>query len=175
MPIAGFAPQIYALLALYPLFESRSSMNSLVHLLNPLNLRATFLGVTQSTYRELHRDAGALLGTPSISVVSTCRDVAELVPHRTHMIYRLLDGRETDLLLPTLSKESSDKHSNFSSFEYWYGVWSGAAVDKRAENTIVATAAMAMMTAASAENESHAQFFERAEELWRNRHNRVAA
>ncbi|KAB2664276.1 glycosyl transferase family protein [Brucella tritici] len=175
MPIAGFAPQIYALLALYPLFESRSSMNSLVHLLNPLNLGATFLGVTQSAYRELHRDAGALLGTPSISVVSTCRDVAELVPHRTHMIYRLLDGRETDLLLPTLSKESSDKHSNFSSFEYWYGVWSGAAVDKRAENTIVATAAMAMMTAASAENESHAQFFERAEELWRNRHNRVAA
>jgi len=48
-------------------------------------------------------------------------------------------------------------------------------VDKRAENTIVATAAMAMMTAVSAENESHAQFFERAEELWRNRHNRAVA
>ncbi|WP_139974438.1 glycosyl transferase family protein [Ochrobactrum sp. CGA5] len=174
MPIAGFAPQIYSLLALYPLFESRSSMNSLVHLLNPLNLRATFLGVTQSTYRELHRDTGALLGTPSISVVSTSRDVAELVPNRTHTIYRLLDGREADLLLPTLSKESGDKHSSFSSFEYWYGVWSGAAVDKRAENTIVATAAVAMMTAASAENQSHTQFFERAEELWRNRHSRAA-
>ncbi|ERL99687.1 nodulation protein NodD [Brucella intermedia 229E] len=143
MPMAGFAPQIHALMALYPpLFESRSSMNSLVHLLNPMNLKASFLGVTQPAYRKLHRDAGALLGLPSISVVSTSRDVAELVPHRAHTVHRLLDGREIDLLLPTLSRESGDKHSNFSSFEYWYGVWSGAAVDKRAENTIVATAAM---------------------------------
>src|SRR5690606_34524258 len=170
MPMVGFAPQIHALMALYPLFESRSSMNSLVHLLNPMNLKASFLGVTQPAYRKLHRDAGALLGLPSISVVSTSRDVAELVPHRAHTIHRLLDGREIDLLLPTLSRESGDKHSNFSSFEYWYGVWSGAAVDKRAENTIVATAAMAMMTAASADNESHALFFEKAEELWCNRH-----
>jgi len=174
MPMAGFAPQIHALMALYPLFESRSSMNSLVHLLNPMNLKASFLGVTQPAYRKLHRDAGALLGLPSISVVSTSRDVAELVPHRAHTIHRLLDGREIDLLLPTLSRESGDKHSNFSSFEYWYGVWSGAAVDKRAENTIVATAAMGMMTAASADNESYTLFFDKAGELWRNRHSPTA-
>lgn len=173
MPVAGFAPQIYALLALYPLFESRSSMNSLVHLLNPMGLKAAFMGVTQPAYRELHRDAAALLDMPSISVVSTSRDVAELVPHRTHTIHRLLDGRKTDLLLPTLSKESSDKHSSFSSFEYWYSIWSGAAADKRAENTVIATAALAMMTAASADNESYAQFFEKAEELWRARHARA--
>ncbi|WP_286167847.1 glycosyl transferase family protein [Ochrobactrum sp. MC-1LL] len=175
MPMVGFAPQIHALMALYPLFESRSSMNSLVHLLNPMNLKASFLGVTQPAYRKLHRDAGALLGFPSISVVSTSRDVAELVPHRAHTIHRLLDGRETDLLLPTLSRESGDKHSNFSSFEYWHGVWSGAAVDKRAENTIVATAAMGMMTAISADNESYALFFEKAGELWRNRHSQTAS
>ena len=175
MPMVAFAPQIHALMALYPLFESRSSMNSVVHLLNPMNLKASFLGVTQPTYRKLHRDAGALLGWSSISVVSTSRDVAELVPHRAHTIHRLVDGRETDLLLPTLSRESGGKHSNFSSFEYWYGVWSGAAVDKRAENTIVATAAMGMMTAASADDESYALFFGKAEELWRNRHSRTAA
>lgn len=174
MPLAGFAPQIYALLALYPLFESRSSMNSLVHLINPMGLKASFLGVTQPAYRELHRDASALLDMQSVSVVSTSRDVAELVPHRSHTIYRLLYGRESNLVLPTLSKESSDKHSSLSSFEFWYGVWSGAAVDKRAENTIIASAAMAMMTAVAAENESYGHFVERAAELWRNRHARVA-
>ena len=170
MPVAGFAPQIYALLALYPLFESRSSMNSLVHLLNPMGLGASFLGVTQPTYRELHRDAATLLGMPSISVVSTSRDVAELVPHRTHTIYRLLDNHETELLIPTLSRESGDRHSSFSSFEYWYGVWSGAVVDKRAENTVIATAALAMMTAISADNKSYAHFLEKAGALWRDRH-----
>ncbi|MBC2885565.1 glycosyl transferase family protein [Ochrobactrum sp. CM-21-5] len=170
MPLAGFAPQIHALLALYPLFESRSSMNSLVHLLNPMSLKASFLGVTQPAYRELHRDAAALLGMTSLSVVSTSRDVAELVPHRGHTIYRLLDGREADLLLPTLSKESGEKHSSLSSFEYWHAVWAGAAIDKRAEYTIIATAAMALMTALSADNDSYDEFYRKAEGLWRARH-----
>lgn len=175
MPLAGFAPQIQALLALYPLFESRSPMNSLVHLLNPMRLNASFLGVTQPTYRELHRHAGGILGTASMSVVSSSRDVAELVPHRTHTIYRLVDGRETNLLLPTLSKDRSDKHSSFSSFEFWYGVWSGTAMDKKAENTIIASAAMAMMTATSADDKSYAQFLDKAAQLWRVRHSHRAA
>lgn len=44
MPVAGFAPQVHALLALYPLFDSRSSINSLAHLLNPMGLPASSLG-----------------------------------------------------------------------------------------------------------------------------------
>lgn len=170
MPVAGFAPQVEALLSLYSLFESRSPINSLVHLLNPLGLKASFLGVSQPAYRELHRDAGALLDMESVSVVSTSRDVAELVPQHKHTIYRYMNGQSSELLLPTLSKESGEKHSSLSSFEYWYGVWTGTATDKRAENTVIATAAMAMMTAMSAENESYATFHRKAEELWHGRH-----
>lgn len=170
MPVAGFAPQVNALLSLYSLFESRSPINSLVHLLNPLSLKASFLGVSQPAYRELHRDVGALLNMQSLSVVSTSRDVAELVPQHRHTIYRYMNGQPSELLLPTLSKENGEKHSSLSSFEYWYGVWAGTAVDKRAENTVIATAAMAMMTAVSAENDSYAIFRRRAEELWQSRY-----
>lgn len=172
MPVGGFAPQIYRLLALYPLFESRSSINSLAHLLNPLGLPASLVGVSQPTYRELHRDAGALLERPSVSAVSTSRDVAELVPNRTHTIHRLIAGKESDLRLPILSKAGTEKHASLSSFEYWYAVWSGAAVDRRAEYTIIATAAMALMTVLSADDDSYSQFYRKAEELWRSRHGR---
>ncbi len=176
MPVGGFAPQAYALLALYPLFESRSSINSLVHLLNPMGLRASFLGVTQPAYRELHRDAAALLDMQSLSVVSTSRDVAELVPHRTHTIHRLVNGERADMLLPTLSRESGgERHASLSTFEYWLSVWNGTAVDKRAEYTIVATAAMALMTVLSANNDNYNEFYRQADELWRFRHQRSAA
>jgi anthranilate phosphoribosyltransferase len=170
MPMPGFAPQVQALLALYPLFESRSPVNSLVHLLNPMGLKSSFLGVSQPAYRELHRDAAVLLDMQSVSVVSTSRDVAELVPHRKHTIYRYVQGQSSALQLPTLSKESSDKHSSLSSFEYWHGVWTGAAIDKRAEGTVIATAAMAMMTASAAGNDSYDAFHQKAADLWRNRH-----
>lgn len=172
MPLAGFAPQIHALLALYPLFESRSSINSLVHLLNPMRLSASFLGVTQPAYRELHRDAAALLERQSVSVVSTSRDVAELVPHRPHTIHRLINGEKTDLLLPTLSKADGDSHVGLSTFEYWQAVWSGAATDQRAQCTIIATAALALMTVQGADDGSYAQFYSKAENLWRHRHQR---
>ncbi|MBV2143207.1 glycosyl transferase family protein [Falsochrobactrum sp. TDYN1] len=174
MPLAGFAPQIHALLALYPLFESRSPINSLVHLLNPMQMPASFLGVTQPAYRELHRDAAGLLGWHSVSVVSTSRDVAELVPHRPHTIHRLVDGQKTNLMLPSLSKAVSDKHASLSAFEYWHAIWSGTAADKRATHTIIATAAMALMTVLGADDESYGQFYARAEELWCRRHQRAA-
>lgn len=170
MPMAGFAPQVQALLALYPLFESRSPVNSLVHLLNPMGLKSSFLGVSQPAYRELHRDAAVLLDMQSVSVVSTSRDVAELVPHRRHTIYRYVHGQSSALQLPTLSKESSDKHSSLSSFEYWRSVWTGAAIDKRAESTVIATAAMAMMTATAADNDSYDAFHQKAADMWRSRH-----
>jgi anthranilate phosphoribosyltransferase len=170
MPLAGFAPQVHALLALYPLFHSRSSINSLAHLLNPMQLSTSVLGVTQPTYRELHRDAAALLDLKSVSVVSTSRDVAELVPHHAHTVYRWLGEQKTDLTLPTLSKAGTDKHSSLTSFEYWLAVWSGAAVDERAELTIIASTAMALMTVLAADNDSYGQFYKKAEELWKTRH-----
>ncbi|MCX2696633.1 glycosyl transferase family protein [Ochrobactrum chromiisoli] len=170
MPLAGFAPQVHGLLALYPLFHSRSSINSLAHLLNPMQLSASFLGVTQPAYRELHRDAAALLDWQSVSAVSTSRDVAELVPFHAHTIYRWVDGQKSDMTLPTLSKATTDKHASLTTFEYWLAVWSGAAVDERAELTVIASAAMALMTVLGADNESYGQFHKKAEELWRARH-----
>ncbi|WP_343315599.1 glycosyl transferase family protein [Brucella sp. BE17] len=170
MPLASFAPQVNALLSLYPLFESRSSMNSVVHLLNPLNLNASFLGVSQPAYRDLHRDAGILLDMHSISVVSTSRDVAELTPQHNHIIYRHMHGQSSELFLPMLSKENGDKHASLSSFEHWHAVWLGTTVDKRAENTVIASAAMAMMTSAMADNDSYPAFHDKAAHLWRSRH-----
>jgi hypothetical protein len=49
-------------------------------------------------------------------------------------------------------------------------VWTGAAIDKRAEGTVIATAAMAMMTASAAGNDSYDAFHQKAADLWRNRH-----
>lgn len=135
-----------------------------------MGLSASFLGVTQPAYRELHRDAGALLDCPSVSVVSTSRDVAELVPHHAHTIHRWFGSQKSELMLPTLSKAGTDKHASLTTFEYWLAVWSGAATDERAELTVIASTAMALMTVLAADNDSYGQFYKKAEELWKARH-----
>lgn len=169
LPLGGFAPQLQALLALYPLFHSRSSINSVVPLLNPLDARASLLGVSQSAYRTLHRDAAILLGQTDLSVSANNRDVAELAPHRMQTIYRLLRSEACDLVIASQTGGRAEKRVHLSSFEYWQAVWTGAAIDERASRTIIGTAALALLTARSAPNDHYAACYAEAELLWKQR------
>jgi len=173
MPLAGFAPRIQALLSLYSLFEARSSINSAVHLLNPLSARASFLGVAQPAYRELHRDTAVLLGHTDLSVVANSRDVAEWIPFRAMTMHRLVEGRPSDLLMRAQPEPRTRGVNGLTSLEYWMAVWSGAARDARAVEIILSTAALALMTADKAPNERFPAYRRRAEALWDGRRRRT--
>lgn len=169
MPLAGFAPGVQALLSLYSLFEARSSINSAVHLLDPLSARALFLGVTQPAYRELHRDAAALLGHTDLSIIASSRDVAEWIPFRAMTMHRLVEGQPSDLLSRARPEPRAGGVNGLTSLEYWMAVWSGAARDARAVEIIVSTAALALMTLEKAPNERLPAYRRRVKALWDNR------
>lgn len=170
MPLAGFASRLQALMSLYPLFESRSSINSAVHLLNPIRARTMLLGVSQPAYRELHRDTASLLGHGDLSIVASSRDVAEGNPFRAMTLHRLVAGRPVDLLTKAQAEPSFQGVGGLTSLEYWMAVWSGAARDARAVEIIVLTAALALMTIRQAPNDELASYRRQAGELWDRRH-----
>ncbi|CAM5495569.1 Anthranilate phosphoribosyltransferase [Mycolicibacterium aubagnense] len=170
MPLAGFAARLQGLMSLYPLFESRSSVNSAVHLLNPLAARTILLGVSQPAYRELHRDTALLLGHGDLSIVASSRDVAECNPFRAMTMHRLVKGRPVDLVTPAQSEPLSQGIGGLTSLEYWMAVWSGAARDARATEIIILSAALALMTIRRAANEELTSYRRLAVELWDRRH-----
>lgn len=169
LPLASFSPKLHGLLALYPLFESRSSANVAVHLLDPLGAKASFLGVAQPAYRDIHRDTALLLGARDLSIIGSSRDVAEWQPYRPTTIFRLAQGESFDLSLRSLPEPRAQTRVGLTSAEYWRAVWTGAAQDPRAARIVTATAALALMTVCGAGQEAFEPWHARAETLWHNR------
>ncbi|WEX11032.1 glycosyl transferase family protein [Chelativorans sp. AA-79] len=169
LPVGSFAPQIRALLALYSMFEIRSPLNMLVHLLNPLGASASLLGVSNPSYPAQHRDAAQILGWRQLAILGTRRDVAQATPFRMTPVYRLVDGVCSDGVIPSRRDPGGQARTALSSLEYWDSMWHGRVRDERAREIIVATTAAALQVLSGSGEDRRAAAVETADALWRNR------
>lgn len=169
IPLAALSSQIYGLLSLYGLLETRSPVNSLMPLLNPLGASSILMGVVRPAYRELHRDAGALLGYENLTIFGTSRDAAEATPFRASVLLRLVDGKAEDIFLPSRPEPRPYPLSGMTSLEYWRAVWTGAVHDERASEIITTTAATALLTLTGGGTDQYERCRAQAVDLWRAR------
>jgi anthranilate phosphoribosyltransferase len=166
IPVAVLSSQIYRLLSLYSVLETRSSINSLMPLLNPFLASACMMGVVRPAYRELHRDAGALLGCRNMTILGGSRDAAEATPFRSSTLLRLVDGTAEDLFVLARPEPKAYPLTGMTSLEYWRAVWTGTIRDERATDIITATAATALLTLAGGDAGQYDPCRLRARELW---------
>ncbi|WP_274631292.1 glycosyl transferase family protein [Arvimicrobium flavum] len=175
LPVLRLSDQLTALMALYPLFEMRSPINQLVHLINPLNASGLMVGAVQSSHRNLIREAAELLCWRNVLVTSTNRDVAEATPLRSTTIFRVADGTSSEMTIPASTLPATERPTGLSSFEYWKAVWLGQARDEAPIRKVVDTAALALMNARKASATQWPRLQLEATKLWRNRLGMVAA
>ncbi|MCC2652888.1 MAG: glycosyltransferase [Microvirga sp.] len=102
LPVAAMSSQLDRLLSLYGLLETRSPVNSVMPLLNPLSAPASMTGVVRPAYRDLHRDA------------------AEATPFRLSPLLRLVDGKAQDILMPAELEPQAYPPTGMTSLEYWH-------------------------------------------------------
>jgi anthranilate phosphoribosyltransferase len=174
IPVAALSSQIYRLLSLYSVLETRSSINSLMPLLNPFGAPASMMGVVRPAYRDLHRDAGALLGCGNMTIFGASRDAAEATPFRSSALLRLVDGKAEDLFVPALPEPKAYPLIGMTSLEYWRAVWAGKVRDERAADIIIATAAAALVTLAQGSADRYETCRMQARDLWDNRRKPVS-
>jgi len=170
LPLSALSPQIYRLMALHRLFDSRSPMSSAVHLLNPLGARRVLVGAVRAGYRELHRDAALLLGWPSLTALGEGRDVAQLAPFKPVTVHAIAGGRPVSFVLPREPEAEAMGAGGLTSFEYWRAVWDGTTRDVHARETIIATAALALLALGGGGAEAYRAHQATARELWEQRH-----
>jgi anthranilate phosphoribosyltransferase len=166
IPVAALSSQIHSLLSLHSVLETRSSINSLMPLLNPLGAATSMMGVVRPAYRELHRDAGALLGFRNMTILGASRDAAEATPFRSSTLLRLVDGRAEDLFVPARPEPKAYSLTGMTGLEYWRAVWAGKVRDERATDIITATAATALLTLTRGQAGEYEVCRLRARELW---------
>ena len=173
VPVAALSSQIHCLLSLYSVLETRSSINSLLPLLNPLGAPASMMGVVRPAYRELHRDAGALLACRNMTILGASRDAAEATPFRSSTLLRLIDGKAEDLFVPARSEPKAYPLTGLTSLEYWRDVWTGQIRDERASEIIVSTAGTALLTLSGGSAVRYEVCREKARDLWESRRKHI--
>ncbi|MGI6854419.1 glycosyl transferase family protein [Mesorhizobium sp. 1B3] len=169
LPFPTLSDQLTALIGLYRLFEMRSPLNQAVHLINPLNARTLMLGAFRSAHKDLPREAAGLLGWENLSVTCTNRDVAEMTPLRSTAILRSIAGAPSEILVPASKADTLGRPIELSSFEYWKAIWLGQARDEAPINTVVHTAALALMTLRKAPLAEWSNLKQEASRLWSER------
>ncbi|MFG1477431.1 glycosyl transferase family protein [Xanthobacter sp. V4C-4] len=170
VPLAELSPQLFRLFGLYALTQNRSPAHDVAHLLQPVPARASLLGVTKPSYKELHRDTARLLGLTQLVIVGNTKDVAQLNPFRATTLHRLVDGEAQDDFVPSLPEPPSQGRLPVTSLEHWHAVWTGASVDPRARSIIIGTAAAALLALSRDPSATFAQAHTQAEALWQARH-----
>ncbi len=169
VPLGAMSPQIYRLMGLHAVTESRSPINEIVHLLRPVRARASLLAVAKPSYKEIHRDTAMILGWKDLSILGSVRDVAQFTPFRSTTIYRLANGEPVDLFVRGMREPKTEARARGTSLEYWHGVWSGGVKDARAEQIIVSTAAAALLTLSGVAEAGFEAALNQAAGLWHDR------
>jgi len=169
VPVGAMSSQLHRLQMLYGLFETRSPINSLMPLLNPLGAPSIMMGVVRPAYRELHRDAGGLLGFGNVTIFGASRDAAEAAPFRSSTLLRLVDGRSEDLFVPASPEPQAYPMTGISGLEYWRGIWTGSLRDERAADIICSTVSIALLMLAGAGAERLDECRQAARKLWDGR------
>ncbi len=169
MPLGALSPQVQALLELYPMFEMRTALNNAVNLINPFAASVTVLGAAQGSRRDLYRSVAKSLNMCDLAIVGTNRDFAHVPPGRQTKVARLVGGLELDTHLKARRIEKSPAPTLMSQREYWNAVWSGAVRDQEAEDTILHTAAVALLALACDAALPLAAAVEQARSLWLQR------
>ncbi|MEB2844265.1 glycosyl transferase family protein [Rhizobiales bacterium RZME27] len=165
-PLGSLAPQTRSLLGLHAMFEMRNPLHSAIHLINPLGAKASILGASQSSRRDLYRDVARHLDLPNIALIGSVRDVAEYTPGRMVKIFRMASGVDADITVPAGKKLRPGTSGMLTQREYWQAIWSGAARDEWAEAVIQKTAAVAFLALTGDPQAKFEDCLPQAVELW---------
>nr|WP_246408477.1 glycosyl transferase family protein [Microvirga lupini] len=168
LPVAAMSSQLHRLLSLYGMFETRSPVNSVMPLLNPMSAPASMMGVVRPAYRDLHRDAGMLLGYGELTILGARRDAAEATPFRLSTLLRLIDGKAEDILVPAEPEPRAYPLTGMTSLEYGQAVWAGTVRDDHAAAIIIETVAIALLTSSGKAGPVE-DYRATARELWEGR------
>lgn len=116
--------------------------------------------------RDLYRQVAHLLDMERVSVIGSTRDFAQVPPGRATQIFRLVHGRDVDVRIEARRTTRSGSAKLLTQREYWAAVWSGGARDQEAEDCILHTAAVALMSLSDDPHSSFIDALEQARSLW---------
>lgn len=165
LPLEVLSPRLLELVRLREVLGLRSCVNTVLRMMNPGRAPAAVQGVFHPVYREIQRDAAALMGLPDLTVLKGGGGEFEHHPAKDIAIFGLRDGEAwtgTTGRPVEAHQRLSDAPDNRSALA---ALWRGDLEEPFAETIVLSTAALALETAGTPRGEGLAQ----AQRLWAER------
>jgi len=164
------SPELDEMLGLKPILGLRSCVNSFARMLNPFNAPVMLQGVFHPAYMHLHRDAGRLLGQPSLAVFRGEGGEIERRPSKPCEVFWLRDGAYGETRWPARLDDPRQEPDEAMDLARLAAVWRGEIVDAYADAAVAGTMAIALRALGAAADVESAEAM--ADELWRTRDKR---
>jgi len=174
-PLERLCPQLADMMGLRPILGLRSPVHTFARLLNPFAAPTVLQGVFHPGYMTLHRDAGALLGQPTLYVFRGEGGEIERRPNKPCEVLSLRDGRLEEEWWPAMLGEPRQKPDETMDLSRLGALWRGEIEDEYAEAAVIGTVAIALRALGAADGTAKAQSCAKALWLARDRDRLLAA
>ena len=166
LSLEHFCPKLYDMINLRPVMGLRSPVHTLVRLLNPFNAQHSIQGIFHPSYRQVHQNAALLLNQPHMAVLKGEGGETERNPDVECLVQSVHDGELSEETWPALFTRRHMKEEELNP-SHLVQLWQGGLLDEFAEQTVIATAAVALQLMGKAQTQEQAH--ELAQQYWMHR------
>jgi anthranilate phosphoribosyltransferase len=166
LSLEHICPKLFGMINLRPVMGLRSPVHTLVRLLNPFNAEHSIQGIFHPSYRQVHQKAALLLNQPHMAVLKGEGGETERNPDVECLVQSVHNGELSEEIWPALFAHRHMKAEELNSLQL-VQLWRGEMQDEFAEQTVIATTAVALKLMAKARTQADAH--ELARQYWTKR------
>ncbi len=159
-------PKLHQIIEMRPLLGLRSPVHTIARMLNPFDAPFVMQGIFHPGYRDIHQEAGKLLGQPHMVVIKGEGGEIERNPDIACLLRMVHDGELSEEEWPPMFEKRHIRQDDLDT-GHLLQVWNGSREEEYGVGSIIGTVAVAlyMMGRAKTREEAEAQ----ASAMWQNR------
>ncbi len=159
-------PKLHRIIEMRPLLGLRSPVHTISRMLNPFDAPYMMQGIFHPGYRDIHQEAGKLLGQPHMVVIKGEGGEIERNPDIPCLLRLVNDGQLSEEEWPPLFEKRHIRQDTLD-VGHLRRVWSGAADDEYGVGSIIGTIAVALYLMGRAKDRAEAETM--ATGMWHSR------
>lgn len=159
-------PQLHEIIEMRPLLGLRSPVHTIARMLNPFDAEYMMQGIFHPGYRDIHQEAGKVLGQPHMAVIKGEGGEIERNPDIACLIRQVHNGELSEEEWPPMFDKRHVRKDDLD-VSHLAAVWNGSREDEYGIGAVIGTVAVTlyMMGRANTRAEAEAQ----ATAMWQTR------
>lgn len=139
------SPKLHQIIEMRPLLGLRSPVHTIARMLNPFGAPTMMQGIFHPGYRDIHQEAGKLLGQPQMAVIKGEGGEIERNPDIACLVRMVRDGEMSEEEWPPMFERRHIRSDDLD-LGHLMQVWDGSREDDYGVGAVIGTVAVTLYT-----------------------------